>query len=441
MHESWRGPATIHEFWDEWFQQCPSNQYDLDLDRLTFLFHRHGIDKTCARRDKGVTTDIGLVDPIEIEPFVPEGADLASAIAIEANVVDETAEDPTDDAYTDITINVGELDVETCWVYKQGVGPLAYVELHEWPTLPTVKPPGVPVFSRNVDYNYVIIRLYVGDPLLAVIRDSFPPTTQLTIGEPQFVDATDTYVTSATPFTLTAEDPPDGSVGSTAYRIYNSAYDSGWLPYTHPFSLVGLSDGEYHVAYNSTDDAENVESTHTAIVMLDNTPPTIAIGSPIRDQEYRHSETLLIDFKVTDEWSGVTSVSAQLDGSPVNDDDLVDLLVLTLGPHTLMITGVDNLGHIADMSVTFTIIADVDSLIALVERFYESGQIDDLEVKDGLLDKLYAAQALIDAGKLGPARNLLRAFIRQVEAQRGHHITEEAAAILLADAEYALEHL
>jgi len=149
---------------------------------------------------------------------------------------------------------------------------------------------------------------------------------------------------------------------------------------------------------------------------------------------------LVIDFDVIDEWSGVASSSAQLDGSAVNDGSIIDLLALTLNGHTLTVTALDNLGHTATVSVTFSVVADVDSLIDLVERFYEDGQIDDTEVRDGLLDKLYAAKELIEAGKTRPARYLLLAFIRQVEAQRGHHITEEAN-ILLTDVEYAIEHL
>jgi len=263
----------------------------------------------------------------------------------------------------------------------------------------------------------------------------------LTIGEPKFFDAIDTYVTPATPFTLTAEDNPSGAVASTAYRIHNIAYDSGWIGYTQAFKLIGLSDGTYNIDYHSTDNAGNVESTNTEIVILDNTPPTITISSPSHGQEYLHSETLLIDFGVTDEWSGVASVSAQLDESPVNDGDIIDLLTLTLNAHTLTITAVDNLGHIAVVSATFNVAADVDSLIDLVERFYDDGQIADPDVRDGLLDKLYAAKALIEAGKIRPARSILRAFIRQVEAQLGHHITEEEANILLTDVEYAIEHL
>jgi len=117
--------------------------------------------------DVGVTVDIKLSEPGEIEHLLPPGTDISNAIVITVNVTDDTPENPTDDAYTDITINVGELDVETCEVFKQETGFLP--EVDDVTTLPTVKPPGVASFSRDVANNSVIVRLYVGDPLLGVI--------------------------------------------------------------------------------------------------------------------------------------------------------------------------------------------------------------------------------------------------------------------------------
>jgi len=136
--------------------------------------------------------------------------------------------------------------------------------------------PSVPEITRT---NAVIsiVKLYI---------DTTPPTTLLTIGEPKYVDPMENiYVTSATSFTLTAEDDPGGSgVASTAYRIYNATYDCGWLTYTQPFYLIGLSDGTYTLAYNSTDNAGNIESINTAILILDNSPPILTIETPLEDE-------------------------------------------------------------------------------------------------------------------------------------------------------------
>ncbi len=277
-----------------------------------------------------------------------------------------------------------------------------------------------------------------GDPSLFMggLPDK-PPTTTKTVGVPIYED-TFVFVTSSTPHTLTAID--DSAIVAHYYRYYPvGSPPPAYQLYTDPFVVVG-DDGPYVIEYYSVDDGGNWDfPIKSQVEYLDNTPPTIAINSPT-ERDYLHSEAIIIDFDVTDD-SGVALVSAILDGSSVNDGDLIDVPILALNIHTLSITAEDNLGNSATESVTFNVIANVDSLIALVERFYADGQIDDPEVRDGLLDQLYAAKALIDADKTGPARNILRALIHMVEAQLGHHITEEQATILITDAQYSINHL
>jgi hypothetical protein len=100
-----------------------------------------------------------------------------------------------------------------------------------------------------------------------LILDNTPPTTNLTIGEPKYVSGR-TYVTPDTPFILAATDTGSG-VNSTAYRITNStSYDSGWLTYIKPFNLTSLRDGNYTIAFNSTDNVGNVENTNSMNVAL-----------------------------------------------------------------------------------------------------------------------------------------------------------------------------
>lgn len=100
-----------------------------------------------------------------------------------------------------------------------------------------------------------------------IIVDDTPPTTKLTIGEPKYTDMLNTYVTKDTQFTLKPYDEGSG-VFSTAYRIFNETYDTGWIIYVSPFTLSSLSDGAYTITFNSTDNAGNVESTNTIQVTL-----------------------------------------------------------------------------------------------------------------------------------------------------------------------------
>ena len=123
------------------------------------------------------------------------------------------------------------------------------------------------------------------EPYIFESTDETPPETWLNIGEPKFVAVDTIYLTLATPIALIAEDNPGGSgVALTSYQIYNATYDSGWIIYTQPFYLIGLSDGTYHIDYNSTDNAGNIEPTNTATLVLDNSPPTLTIETPLEDE-------------------------------------------------------------------------------------------------------------------------------------------------------------
>ena len=121
-----------------------------------------------TKRDVGVITSLAPADPEEIAPYLPPDTDLSNAIVFEANVEDATPDNPADDAYTDITVDVNGLDVRTCRVFKEGYGFLE--EVPDVTALPTRKDGNEPKFQRDIPENTITIRLYVGDPLLAVVR-------------------------------------------------------------------------------------------------------------------------------------------------------------------------------------------------------------------------------------------------------------------------------
>ncbi|MBP1702808.1 MAG: Ig domain protein group 2 domain protein, partial [Chloroflexi bacterium] len=182
------------------------------------------------------------------------------------------------------------------------------------------------------------------------------------------------------------------------------------------------------------------------VFIKDATPPTITINSPTATS-YLHPEFLTIDFTVEDlpgteetDVSGLASVTADLDGMEVMDGDVIDLYTLSLGEHTLTVYAVDKAGNEATASVTFTIIANAESLEMAVWRFYNEGEIDNEGVRDSLLAKIEAIQAAIERGGHPiPSLKVLKAFINEVMAQSGKHITEEAAYLLIMDAKYIFD--
>ncbi len=75
--------------------------------------------------------------------------------------------------------------------------------------------------------------------------------------------------------------------------------------------------------------------------------------------------------------------------------------------------------------------ATVQALINCVEHASKMGVITEPDVTEGLLDKLYAAQAAVERGDPAVAANILQAFINQVQAQAGKNIVPEMHAVHL----------
>ena len=183
----------------------------------------------------------------------------------------------------------------------------------------------------------------------------------------------------------------------------------------------------------------------------DTTAPVVTINSPVA-QAYLHPNFLTLDFSAVDgpdgttpslaAPSGVKTLVAALDGVPVVNGQVIDLYTLSLGDHTLTVTASDFYANSTTKSVTFSVTATVSSLMDGVTRFYNEGKIDNSGVYNSLMQKLQAIQASMDRkGKQNSTANVLQAFINEVTAQSGKHITTEAAALLIADAQWVLAHL
>jgi hypothetical protein len=76
---------------------------------------------------------------------------------------------------------------------------------------------------------------------VTIVIDNTPPSTSLAIGDPKYSAASSTFVTSNTPFSLSKTDGSGSGVASTFYRIWNSTYNSGWLPYSTSFYVTTIA--------------------------------------------------------------------------------------------------------------------------------------------------------------------------------------------------------
>lgn len=83
----------------------------------------------------------------------------------------------------------------------------------------------------------------------------------------------------------------------------------------------------------------------------------------------------------------------------------------------------------------------IGELKTKIEELGSEDEIDNQGIITSLLAKLDAAQKLIDNGKIDQAKNMLEAFINEVQAQSGKHIAPEAADTLTESAEYLIFNL
>ena len=193
-----------------------------------------GTGTSVPHTDVGVTVEVEVANATDIAPYLPPDTDLSNATIIRVNVTDDTPENATDDAYTDISLNVCALGVETCQVFKAGYGFL--LEVEDVTTLPTVKPPGVAKFARDMANNTVIVRLYAGDPLLAVV----PPLSEEKIfdtGKGDYPSIAGTHNGTIMPsYNITVSKlytyPCAGTGGHAEYaNIYNDSWSVETLPW------------------------------------------------------------------------------------------------------------------------------------------------------------------------------------------------------------------
>jgi 5'-nucleotidase/UDP-sugar diphosphatase len=85
---------------------------------------------------------------------------------------------------------------------------------------------------------------------------------------------------------------------------------------------------------------------------------------------------------------------------------------------------------------TITAQATLDSLMADLASFFESGDIDTKGVFNSLMVKLEGAKSALSKDNAQSAANKLEAFLNEVMAQSGVHIAPEAAEALIMDVEW-----
>jgi hypothetical protein len=284
-----------------------------------------------------------------------------------------------------------------------------------------------------------------------------PASNPIQVGTPHFGN----FITSATPVTLSSSSP---DAEGFQYRSYLSG---GPLP-VYPFPSVTFpvhwahvdlpagsqsvpvfltgTDGDNLLQFSAQSFANLLEPRNTQHLSLDNTPPVINIIQP-QPTTYTHNATLTLNYSADDgTGSGVASVTATMDGRTSlpggvglqNGQQIRLLKELLLGSHTFTVAAADNLNNTGTASVTFTIVVTPASIIDDVTQFVNDGSIDNHGIANSLTVKLQHAADARAGGNCSLAANLYGAFINEVQAQSGKHVSADAAAILIADAQFLI---
>jgi hypothetical protein len=281
--------------------------------------------------------------------------------------------------------------------------------------------------------------------------DKTAPVSTLTVGSPQFpVGATQPFVTSGTPFSISATDDASG-VYSLSYRYFLEGSTAPAFTRvtgaSAQFTLAG-ADGTYQVEMLATDKAGNAETAHVQLVKLDNTAPVITVNQPAAT-EYAHSAILTLNYTVNDgAGSGVKSFTPKLDGATalaghgLQSGQAITLLTeLALGTHTFTIAASDNLQNSSEKSVTFEVIVTPESIKEDVNFFLNAGNIKNKGLANSLLATLNSAASAIGRGQGDTAVNIYGAFINELNAQSGKGVDATAAKIMIDDAGYLIAHI
>ena len=198
--------------------------------------------------------------------------------------------------------------------------------------------------------------------------DSTPPTTTIALLGSEGLAG---WYRSNVAVTLTATDTVgESGIAFIDYQVNDAAFQR----YGNPFTVV--AQGATTVTARATDNSGNVEPVSASVlVKIDNGAPMATVESPL-ERDYLHSETLTLSFSARDEVSGLVggSPSATLDGASAASGQRIDLLTLPLGAQTLVTSASDVAGNASQLSVTFHIVATIQSLKAAVNAYQPSGR-------------------------------------------------------------------
>jgi len=174
------------------------------------------------------------------------------------------------------------------------------------------------------------------------------------------------------------------------------------------------SDGAFSYVC-STESGAGLPSSATAAGKRDATVPTITF---VGNLAYTVDQTVAISCTATDATSGIyTSTCPSASGAAY---------LFNIGSNVLLASATDYAGNSDSKATSFTVSVTAGSLCNLTKRF-----VSHAGIANSLCVKLNAAEAAAARGNLAAKAGPLNAYVKEVQAQTGKHITAANAAILI----------
>ncbi len=286
-------------------------------------------------------------------------------------------------------------------------------------------------------------------------NDPQAPASTLGLTGTTFTSGGRTWVAASHQFTQAAHDAPAGLAYrddqlALRRRVYPASGSPGSfqaVSQNSTFKLEG-ADGIYQIEIQSADDCHRFdnlpsppEDVQTSAFTLDTTPPVVTCNTPPFNLEWDTDDAPAVDFDITDgvDGSGIATQSSTVDGFqglpgvvPTSDGATLDLFFFYPGTRRVVTSAADNLGNADVTTCAFELHATPQSLLSNINRAQSLGLITNHGIANSLRAKMQQIQSLHERGQHGAEANVLRAFINELQAQRGKKVDAATADRFIA---------
>jgi hypothetical protein len=310
----------------------------------------------------------------------------------------------------------------------------------------------------NIKVSYVNLSKILKKPysicmfcFFALVILSFPSILALENTPPTLEPIENKFIAegSKLTFILNATDPDGDSLNFSAINLPEGATldaingNFTWIPNYDQA-------GNYSIQFIVVDINGAMDSKNVSIQVLDfNRPPKL---DPIGDKKVMEGEELVFTIFASDpDGDSLTFFTLGLPkGANFNSSTRTFQWIPAFGDagnYSITFTASDSKGGEDSETITISVItkkqklkSSIDELIQKVQDYYEADHnIDNKSIKNSLISKLNIAKKKLLEGRYELTKNVIKAFINQIKAQSGKHISHNVALNLIEMAQRILD--